>query len=228
METNEQPQRTTKSAQKLTIKYSGIFRLFEVLNNHRISESQLRLLYLLCGKSSLKNTIVDIHQNEIDVLIIGGWLSGWTGQTENSNQYSLTEKGFAFLQEIDELFLKPKKKILPDIPAEMVTVYNEIFPKIKIPMTGKYARCNESELTKSLQWFIHEYGFDWETILKATTRYVNEREVENWNYLQTSKYYIRKQDSNKVWVSNLADACMAIVNGIGDDESKNHFKEKIV
>lgn len=230
MDTKKQQRRTTKSGQKLTIKFSGIYKLFETLNNHRISESQLRLLYIIDGESSLKNTIVNINQQEIDVLVIGGWLSGWTGQTENPNDYKLTEKGLMFLQEIDELFLKPKKKTaaLIVIPPERVLEITEIFPDIK-GGSGKYLRCNLSETASALLWFRkNQPQYDWETIMKAATLYVAEQELESYKYARRVKYFIRKMLQDKSWESDLAEYCIRIKSGDLGDRVENHFKEKIV
>lgn len=184
----------------------------------------------MAGESSLKNTIVNIHQKEIDVLVIGGWLSGWTSQIENPNEYALTEKGLMFLQDIDELFLKPKKKTvaLIVIPPERVLEITEIFPDIK-GGSGKRLRCNLSETASALLWFRkNQPHYDWETIMKATTLYVAEQEADNYKYTRRVKYFIRKMLQDRSWESDLAEYCARIKSGDLGDRIENHFKEKIV
>ena len=206
--------------------FSEISKFFEVLGKHNLNPIEFQLLYDASVSNSLSATQRYMHHERIDSLEMGEWITsrGHAGK----DGMSCTEKGLALLAEVNELFAKPaKKKTVIAIPAVMVTTYNELFPRIKIPMTGKYARSNEKELTKSFEWFINEYGFDWKTILTATEKYVMEKEADNWAYMRTSKYFLRKQGDNRVWSSDLADYCMAILGGV-DDGPKNHFQENIV
>jgi hypothetical protein len=188
----------------------------------------LQLLHdLITEDVELRRITIIAKEYELSTLAFMGWIDCWVGQEETD--YKLTEKGLTLMQEIEELFVKPKKqKVVIDIPDAIVTAYNLIFPKVKIPTSGKYARTNEGQLKKSFQWFLAEYPqYSWETILQATQRYVGQKEQENWNYMRTSGYFIRKQDANKVWTSDLADFCMQVVEGIEDD-TQQHFVEKIV
>ena len=62
--------------------------------------------------------------------------------------------------------------------------------------------------------------------IKATKMYVNEYRDADYMYMQTSQYFICKQDKHKVKSSTLADYCDMIRDGI-DTEEKT-FKEKVV
>jgi GH18 family chitinase len=62
--------------------------------------------------------------------------------------------------------------------------------------------------------------------MKATKMYVNEYRDADYLYMQTSQYFISKQDKHKVKHSRLADYCDLIIEGINTED--DHFKEKVV
>ena len=106
-----------------------------------------------------------------------------------------------------------------------ITIYNEIFPNKKLS-SGKYARVNVKTLENSFRWFFDNYAYSWETILKATDKYVDEYSVRRYEYMRTSQYFVRKQNTDKTWDSELATYCDLIENGY--DEETNDFKETVV
>ena len=57
--------------------------------------------------------------------------------------------------------------------------------------------------------------------------YVNEYESKDYMYMKTSQYFICKADKNKIKVSELADYCDMIRDGVTLD-TKEHFKENVV
>jgi hypothetical protein len=63
--------------------------------------------------------------------------------------------------------------------------------------------------------------------LKATAAYVDEYERKNYMYMQTSQYFIRKQQSDKTWGSELANMCAVIESGDSLND-KNYFSENVV
>lgn len=108
-----------------------------------------------------------------------------------------------------------------------VAAYIETFPKIKLP-TGKPARSNFNEVCDAFDWFFRTYSdnYSWETILEATENYVAEYQKNNWMYMRTSKYFIRKQNSDKTWASDLAEYCEMLKNGVDNDVNK--FSDRVV
>ena len=141
----------------------------------------------------------------------------------------LTEKSVIFIQEIDSYFKKSKKKtsstLMGDSFLDQIKLYNEIFPNRKLS-SGKYARVNVKTLENSFRWFFDNYAYSWETILKATDKYVDEYSVRRYEYMRTSQYFVRKQNTDKTWDSELATYCDLIENGY--DEEANYFKETVV
>jgi hypothetical protein len=106
-----------------------------------------------------------------------------------------------------------------------INTYREVFPNIKLP-SGKPARNNVKMLSESFRWLFETYDYTWEQIIKATKMYVNEYRDAQYMYMQTSQYFICKQDKHKVKSSTLADYCDMIKDGI-ETESK-HFKENVI
>lgn len=103
--------------------------------------------------------------------------------------------------------------------------YVEIFPKLKLP-SGKQARVHVSNLEAGFKWFFEKYGYDWETVLRATQNYVSEFEKVRFEHMRTSQYFIRKQNLDKSWISDLADYC-SIVNDNSSGVEETSFDEKV-
>ena len=76
------------------------------------------------------------------------------------------------------------------------------------------------------RWFFSTYEYDWKTIIEATKKYVQEYEMKNYEYMRTSQYFIRKQNPDKSFESDLATYCDMIQDGSSNEE--NIFREKIV
>lgn len=143
---------------------------------------------------------------------------------------SLLPKGLKVLNEAESLFKTQKKgtptQILGQGYQQKIQEYLEIFPKIKLP-SGKAARSDKKNVETALAWFMSNYDYSWDIILKATESYVTEYELKNYLYMQTSQYFIRKQLSDKTWGSELANRCSEISTG-SVVNTENHFKDKVV
>jgi hypothetical protein len=146
-----------------------------------------------------------------------------------TNDLQITNKSIIFTDEIESYFKKSKKKTSKDLMGEIfldnIKVYNEIFPNKKLS-SGKYARVNPKTLENAFRWFFETYDYDWATIIQATEKYVNEYEIRRYEYMRTSQYFVRKQNTDKTWDSDLATYCDLILSG--SDEEINYFKERIV
>jgi hypothetical protein len=140
----------------------------------------------------------------------------------------LTSKSIIFISEINNYFKKAKKKTNESLlglnASNNINTYNEIFPNKKLS-SGKYARVNEKTLENAFRWFFETYDFTWDIIFKATKKYVNEYSIKQYEYMRTSQYFIRKQNTDKTWDSDLATYCDLITNG--EDEITVYFKEII-
>jgi phage anti-repressor protein len=158
-----------------------------------------------------------------DILVSNGFLV-----IENS-KYKLTVKAKGIISKLDNYFIKAKKKtdiqLMGKDFATKINTFREIFPNQRLP-SGKPARVNVKMLSESFRWFFETYDYEWANVIKATKMYVNEYRDAEYMYMQTSQYFICKQDKHRVKSSTLADYCDMIRDGI-DTEEKT-FKEKVV
>lgn len=140
----------------------------------------------------------------------------------------LTHKSLIFISEIESYFRKSKKKTSKDLLGneflDKIEEYNKIFPNKKLS-SGKYARVNPKTLENAFRWFFENYDFDWDTIIRATTKYVDEYSVRRYEYMRTAQYFIRKQNTDKTWDSDLATYCELINDG--EDEIIDYFKDRV-
>lgn len=141
----------------------------------------------------------------------------------------LTSKSLIFMEEINGHFKRAKKKTSQDLMGKdfvkNIEVYVNIFPNKKLS-SGKYARVNAKNLEAPFKWFFETYDYDWETIITATERYVDEYSIRRYEYMRTAQYFIRKQNIDKSFESDLATYCELIRSG--DDEEQVYFSENVV
>lgn len=124
----------------------------------------------------------------------------------------------------DHLKKQSKPKIEIEVPLDKIKEFNELWPKEKLD-TGKHGRCSQSELVSAFTWFfkIHPEFTNWDTILQAAMRYTNEREQDNWTYTKRSKYFIRKQLSDKSFTSDLSEYYERVRDGVQEESKKDDF-----
>lgn len=144
------------------------------------------------------------------------------------NNLQLTNKSLIFITEIDGYFKKSKKKtntiLLGTNFLDNIKNYNEIFPNKKLP-SGSYARSNVKNLENAFRWFFENYTYSWDTILQATEKYVKEYAAQSYQYIRTSQYFVRKQNTDKTWDSDLATYCEWILSG--GTVKTDYFKQKV-
>tara|TARA_Y100000361_G_scaffold154252_1_gene179080 strand:- start:686 stop:1291 length:606 start_codon:yes stop_codon:yes gene_type:complete len=201
-----------------------MLELLEEILQDNITPNQLLLLYGLDES---------IHYPQINPhLELRGLKSeGYVVMNEDVDVgVELTAKGRQLKIKYDNYFLKSKKNtnsiLMGKDYVKKVEEYREIFPAKKLP-SGKPARTNVKTLTKNFVWFFKEYDVTWDEVIAATKRYVNEYELKDFMYMQTSQYFICKSDQSKVKQSQLMDYVDMIRDGI-EDENNNHFSEKVV
>lgn len=193
-------------------------KIYQKLSSQGITPNQVYVLWSIReGLSpSMVNTTMEMRSMGPD------WVSGNT----------LTGKALSLLMEIDENFKEKKAKndadlMGPDFKLK-IAQYREVFPDVKLP-SGKYARDAAKNLEVNFRWFFKTHEYDWDTVLKATQKYIDEYRDKNWEYMRTSKYFIKKQEKNGDTTSDLANYCEMIVTGDGDRDADNfHFSEKVV
>lgn len=141
----------------------------------------------------------------------------------------LTDKSIIFMTEIDGYFKRAKKKTSKDLMGQnfmqSIEAYVNIFPNKKLS-SGKYARVPAKNLENAFRWFFENYNYDWDIVFKATERYVKEYEGRNYDYMRTCQYFIRKQNTDKTWDSDLAIYCEFFNSNPDDDIT--YFTELIV
>ena len=168
----------------------------------------------------LKEKVILNKELEISRLKANDWVS---------EDLVLTAKSLIFTEEINSFFKKTKKKTVSALMGEdyitMMLNYLEIFPNRKLN-SGKPARVNVKNLEGAFKWFFETYDYSWETILNATEKYVSEYELKRYEYMRNSQYFIRKQNLDKSFESDLATYCELVVSGA--DEVPTYFRDNIV
>lgn len=193
--------------------------IFDKLIKAGLTPNAFYVLY--CSKEKrVPNSFVS-HALEVKRLQSDNWLS---------ESLQLTQKSLTFIQEIDAFFKKSKKKtssvLMGESFLDLIQEYVEIFPNKRLS-SGKPARVNVKTLENSFRWFFDTYSYSWDIILQATNKYVNDYEMKNYEFMRTSQYFVRKQNTDKTWDSDLATYCDMILNG-EEDYDDNHFKDKVV
>lgn len=196
----------------------------EVIFNH-IAEAKLtpnEFYMLRCLKEGISPSNLNIHQ-EVRVLQTKEWII-----FENIGMYKLTPKALSLITKIDSYFGVQLKKSNNGLMGEDFEAnalkYNEIFPRMKLP-SNKPARSPIKEIIAAFREFFKEHNYTWEVIHKAAAYYIEEEEKKGFRYTRTSRYFIRKQDQDKTWISDLAGYCELIASG-EDADTKAVFKTK--
>lgn len=200
-----------------------MMEMFHLMREKQLSPNQFYLL--CCLKENEVSQFINVHQ-ELRSLVTDGWIT----EDQNKTGYHLNPNAVTFVNQVESLFKITKKKTNNQIMGQdygaKVLEFLEIFPRMKLP-SGKFARSDKKNIEMALRWFIETYSYDWPIILKATKMYVDEYERANYKYMQTSQYYIRKQNPDKSWASELANWCAQAESGHVDNDQK-YFSEKVI
>lgn len=202
-----------------------LMEMFNMILKKELTPNQFYLMY--CMKEGVSPLHINMHQ-ELRTLQAEGWITG--EMKENRPEFTFEPKAISLLQQVEGFFHIQKKKtnnqVMGKDYGENIEQYLLLFPKIKLP-SGKAARTDKRNCETAFKWFFENHQYSWETILKATAMYVDDYEKRNYMYMQTSQYFIRKQQPDKSWGSELANWCSAVESGDMAD-SGNHFSEKVV
>ena len=196
-----------------------MWELFQKILQANLTPNQTLILFGIKQGVSLPNT-TDKEKHE---LVLNGYLE------KKDNQYIMTQNAKLICVKLDNYFIKAKKKtdiqLMGKNFVDSINTYREVFPAKKLP-SGKPARNNVKALGEAFRWFFETYDYTWEDIMKATKMYVNEYRDAQYMYMQTSQYFVCKQDKHRVKHSTLADYCDMILEGVSTED--DHFKENVV
>jgi hypothetical protein len=134
---------------------------------------------------------------------------------------TLTPKSKIFLSEVDtncNTKKKDKHVVLGPDYLTKINTYRELFPKGLLP-SGQPSRAPIPELeNKFISFFSIFPQYDWDTVIKATERYLEE--YNGSLYISTSSHFISKQDNQKAQTFKLASYCDMIKEG---DQNKDQY-----
>lgn len=201
----------------------GLLTIFNHIIEADLSPNQYYLLY--CLHQNISPPIINIHQ-EIRHLVINAWVRDETNGS--GNNYTLEPKAISLISKIDSYFGVQVKKTMNQIMGNdfetNANKYNEIFPRMKLG-SNKAARAPLKEVILAFKWFFENYEYSWEVIHAAADLYIEGERKSSFKFTRTSKYFIRKQDTDKSWSSDLASYCELVINGEDFDTPK--YTEKI-
>jgi hypothetical protein len=196
-----------------------MWELFQIMLKNNLTPNQVLLLFGIKQGVSLPQITNDdkLALEKLGYLIL------------DNGKYTMSTEAKSLIVHLDNYFTKAKKKtdaqLMGQDFVDKINTYREIFPNIKLP-SGKPARVNVKMLSESFRWLFETYDYTWEQIIKATKMYVNEYRDAQYMYMQTSQYFICKQDKHKVKSSTLADYCDMIRDGV--ETEVKHFKENVI
>lgn len=192
--------------------------IFNILIQNKISPNQHYMLY--CLRNKIQPTGINPYAEGRDLKFKGYVNDKW----------ELQPKSIELLDKIDEFFSVKKEQTSKVIAGndfkENIIKYLDLFPKRKLP-SGKLARSDKKNIENNFRWFFKTFDYDWDIVLKATAHYVDEYEKKNYLYMQTSQYFISKTQPDKTKISELANYCSMLIDGVNMDDD-DHFKEKVV
>lgn len=198
--------------------------MFNLIIKRNLTPNQLYLLYSINENTSAVG--INIHQ-ELRTLESELWIIDKKDKAVPN--YELQPKAVTLLQQMESFFSVRKQKVNNQVLGEDYNSYIDryllLFPKIKLP-SGKPARTDKRNVETAFKWFFENHNYSWETIFLATEKYVEEYEKKRYMYMQTSQYFIRKQQSDKSWGSEMANWCSTVENGSMDNDT--YFHEKVV
>ncbi len=196
-----------------------MWELFQIMLKNNLTPNQVLLLFGIKEGVSLPQITNDdkLALEKLGFLIL------------DNDKYTMSAEAKSLMVHLDNYFTKAKKKTDAQLMGkdfvDKINTYREVFPNIKLP-SGKPARVNVKMLCESFRWLFETYDYTWEQVIKATKMYVNEYRDAQYMYMQTSQYFICKQDKHRVKSSTLADYCDMIRDGI--ETEYKHFKENVI
>lgn len=204
-------------------KPANLLIMFNKIIEDKLTPNQFYMLY--CMKEGISPPLINMHQ-EIRTLVNDEWLKDETNAEDY--KYSLNPKAMSIIANVESYFnimyKKSNMSILGPDFEHNAQKYNELFPKMKLP-SNKPARSPIKEIISAFREFFKDYDYSWDIIHEAAAYYIEEERNKGFKYTRTSRYFIRKQDSDKTWISDLAAYCELVKNG--EDFDKPQHSEKV-
>jgi hypothetical protein len=169
---------------------------------------------LLCLKSGEKPQMVNIDET-LKVLYQKGMIT---------TLCHITSKGLSVGDKLEKIKRSSKKQLTEEDKTK-IEEYRQLFPKGKLP-SGYPARVSVKELEKKFEHFFSNYDYDWDIVIKATKKYIQEHEP-NYDYMKTSSYFIYKSGLDKTLVSTLSSYCDMILESDDDDNQSITFSRAL-
>lgn len=192
-------------------------QMFQILSEKSITPNQFYLL--CCMRDSVQSVGINIH-TELRGLKDKGMIKD-TGE--------LNPEAHALIAQLESYFNVQKQKtsrqLLGEDFKEKIQDFRQYWPKKRVPQ-GYYVTSTPENLEGAFRWFFKNYDYSWDIIMQATCRYLSEKESDNWNYTMKSQFFIRKQQLDKTWNSELANYCELIISGEEPDDDAR-FKETV-
>lgn len=189
-------------------------KIFRKISNYGLNPNQFYVLY--CISKGIEAENVNLHV-ELRPLKKLGLIDKTT--------HLITPAGMDVISDVQKEDPKPASK-KPVVEADMIIMYLELWPKIKLP-SGKPARSDRKNIETRFKWFFTNYSYTWDTVMKATAMYIEEYEAKGYKFMRTSEYFIRKSDADKSVQSELANYCSLFDQG-GYTNPESVFTDKVV
>lgn len=183
----------------------------EKLNLEHLGSILFILTALYEGRVDLLD-IYDDSNKEKRVLILYRYLvrKGLIEEkSDDETLYELTEKGAALVKFV-KTERKEKEKTETKGVEDWVQDWINLFPEGKVE--GRYLRSGKLECADRLTWFIKNYGYDKDTIIEATKRYLESQQnsPSGHMYTRNANYFIFKGRSKQDRTSDLATWCQIV------------------
>jgi hypothetical protein len=191
-----------------------MIKLLQNIANNGISPNGLYLL--LCINNNIDPKCINVS-SETRILEIDGFLKNKKVTDKGKDVIKTLSGKYEF---IENKVVKRKLGMTPE-DLKKVAEYREIFPRGILPSQSP-SRVPIKELEKKFTWFFNNYNFDWDIVIRATKKYVNEYEVNGYLYMKTSGYFVSKLEKNGL-VSALASYCDMIVDGTNEDQQTKYL-----
>lgn len=195
---------------------------FNFLNENDLTPNGVYVLYNMINNVNAFNVNTYHEQHKLS---LNGYLNENYDTTTESVSYSLTKKATDIIKKCNEHFKtsvvkRSKNTIKFEDWQDNIKIFNELFPKGRKQGSTVSFRSTPKELFEKFKWFFAEYPeYDWDLVFKVTSNYIDEFDEQgDYTYMQTSKYFVKKDDKNKVTTSTLANLCFSHLEG--DEETK--------
>jgi hypothetical protein len=199
---------------------------YDFLSNNELTPNAHYILYSMVYNLPIKGIPYASEQYKLS---LNGFLEEHKSEV-NGIFYTITQKAVHVVHESEVYIcniktIKKVSKVKFEDWEEKIKQYNELFPKGKKEGSSVSFRTNPKELYEKFKWFFQEYPeYDWDMVLNATEKYIKVfEEACDYTYMQTSKYFIKKDDKNRVSTSTLSTHCYNIAEGNNEDISTGTY-----